>query len=245
MFTPMSLNDKINTNYEREVVHMGILGKIVGVGAVALGNGVAAIGKSIENGFEKQRKNNMVYMEKYPFKCKFLIREVKHKMDDMKYVEHFGVEDEFFVVYDFDDKPVYITSSGSEKGKCSFAVMDMNRKEVSNINVTASMFNSEKRICQIKWNNELIDISTNNSFDKRSFSVSGNTYRITSNDVGKEIKIYEHNRLIVQMNKLPSDLGMKWGEYVIGFEKESDKMLSITFSIVVGILLIESANLLK
>ena len=71
---------------------MGLLGKLVGVGA-------GIIGRNIENAFEKQEQRNIEYLLRYPYTHKYLIREVKHTMDDMNHAKEVGVEGDFFTVF--------------------------------------------------------------------------------------------------------------------------------------------------
>ena len=51
-------------------------------------------------------------------------------------------------------------------------------------------------------------------------------------------------RSAIQINKIPSDLGAKWGEYVVGCNNDADVTLTILFGIAVGTVLMQSANLL-
>lgn len=52
---------------------MGILGKIVGVGASALGAGFEAIGQKLEDVFVKREQKNLEYIANYPYANKYTI----------------------------------------------------------------------------------------------------------------------------------------------------------------------------
>jgi len=224
---------------------MGLLGKVMGTGVSIIGAGAEAIGKGIESAFLKQEKKNMEYLAKYPYKHKFIVREVKEKMDDMVFVNAIGVDKDFFVVYDKENVPIYVAKCIELSKKSKYKVVDMNNGGIANMTVSCSMLNSKKKNCSIELGSNIYEISTNYSFDRRKFNILNDGYRMTCNDAGTEIGIHgKGNKKIAQINKVPSDLGMKWGEYVIGCNEEEYRILTILFSISVGIVLIESANLL-
>lgn len=52
------------------------------------------------------------------------------------------------------------------------------------------------------------------------------------------------NKTAIQINKVPSDLGAKWGEYVVGCNNDTDVTMTILLGIAVGTVLMQSANLL-
>lgn len=72
-------------------------------------------------------------------------------------------------------------------------------------------------------------------------------YRMECNGTGSEIKVYgkKGKHILIQINKVPSDLRMKWGEYIIGCNERWDIMLTILLGIAVGTILMQSANLLE
>lgn len=76
-----------------------------------IGTLACAVGKGIENLFLKQEKKNLEYLEKLPFKHKFIIREVKKIMSDMEFAKGFCIEKNFFVVYSSKNTPMYIAHS--------------------------------------------------------------------------------------------------------------------------------------
>lgn len=84
-------------------------------------------------------------------------------------------------------------------------------------------------------------------FDKRKFNLVNSDYRMECNDTGSEIKVYgkKGEHILIQINKVPSDLGMKWGEYIIGCNERQDVMLTMLLGIAVGTILMQSANLLE
>ena len=65
------------------------------------------------------------------------------------------------------------------------------------------------------------------------------------NDTGKEIRMQKGgNKTAIQINRGSSDLGAKWGEYVVGCNNDADVTLTILLGIAVGTVLMQSANLL-
>lgn len=95
---------------------------------------------------------------------------------------------------------------------------------------------------QIKY-----ELKSSEMFDKRKFNLANSDYRMECNDTGSEIKVYgkKGKHILIQINKVPSDLGMKWGEYVIGCNEKQDVMLTMLLGIAVGTILMQSANLLE
>ena len=63
-------------------------------------------------------------------------------------------------------------------------------------------------------------------------------------ETGKEIKILSKRKKIMQINKVASDLGVKWGEYIIGCNDPEYSEQLILLSIGIGMMLVESDNLL-
>lgn len=223
---------------------MGLLGKVIGAGACLVGAGAEAIGRGIENAFLKQEKKNKEYLAKYPYKYKFVVREVKHKMDDMSYAEYYGLDKDFFTISDINNQPVYVAKNVGTSGKHRYVVMDMEQVGIAAVECKGALLSSNKRNCTIEFNNEKFELSTNVFFDKRKFGISNSNMKIDVNETGKEIKVRKNGKVLFQINKISSDLGMKWGEYVIGCNNENDRLLMVLFSIGVGAMLIESENLL-
>lgn len=225
---------------------MGILGKVIGTGASLIGTGAAAIGKKIEDAFLKQEKKNLEYLSKYPYKYKYIVREVKEKTEDMKYAEEIGVEKDFFAIYTAENEPIYIAKRVTTSGKCRYVITDMDNKEIAGIKVATSFINSQKKNCSIELGDSSCEVSSNVVFSKRKFNISNDEYNMESNETGSEIKVYgkKNRKVMIQINKVPSDLGMKWGEYVIGCNDKQNELLMILLSVSVGIILMESANLL-
>ena len=235
---------EIAITIEKVGICMGLLGKVIGAGACLVGAGAEAIGKGIENAFLKQEKKNMEYLSKYPYKYKYIVREVKHKMDDMSYAEFYGLDKDFFTVSDINNQPMYVAKSVTTSGKHRYVVMDMEQVGIAAVESKNALLSSNKRNCIIEFNSEKYELSTNGVFDKRKFSISNSDMRIDVNETGKEIRVRKGGKVLFQVNKISSDLGMKWGEYVIGCNSENDKILMILFSIGIGAMLIESENLL-
>lgn len=215
---------------------MGLLGKVIGAGASLIGAGAEALGKGIENAFTKQEQKNMEYLAKYPYSYKYIIREVKETLSDMKFAEEFGVKKNFFVAYSQENKPIYLAYSEEKFGKCKYTLVDMAANEIA-------VLVAKKKSCIIEYGNFKYELKLSEMFDKRRFTLSNSNYKLVCNDLGTEIKITGHGRKM-QINKVYSDLGMKWGEYVIGCNSSEDSLLLIMLGIAVGAILMQSANLL-
>lgn len=67
---------------------------------------------------------------------------------------------------------------------------------------------------------------------------------VECDDTGKEIKMLSKRKKIMQINKVASDLGVKWGEYIIGCNDPEYSEQLILMSISIGMMLVESDNLL-
>ena len=87
-------------------------------------------------------------------------------------------------------------------------------------------------------------LSSNVIFDKRKFSISDDSIKIKANETSKEIKIYRDGNVIIQINKVSSDLGVKWGEYVVGCNDKENELFTILLGIAIGIMLMKSENIL-
>ena len=216
---------------------MGLLGKLIGASASLIGAGAEALGNSVENVFTKREKKNLDYRSKYPYQNKFLIREVKEKPSDMKFVEEFGLKKNFFVVYSQNNVPIYLAYSEEKVGKCKYTLVDMAANEIA-------VLLSKKKSCSIQYGNNKYELKMSELFDKRRFSLSNSNYKLVCNDLGTEIKITGTGSKM-QINKVHSDLGMKWGEYVIGCDNTTHSLLIILLGIAVGTILMQSANLLE
>ena len=231
---------------EERSKYMGLIGKVLGTGVSIIGAGAEAIGKGIESAFLKQEEINLEYLAQYPYKHKFIVREVKNKSDDMKFADEIGVDKDFFAVYDEENNPIYVAVRIDQAKKTKYTVIDMGRRTIANIAVTGSVLNAKKKNCNIEFGSNTFEISTNYSFDKRKFNISYDGYRIDCNDFGTEVRVYsKRNKKIIQINKVASDLGVKWGEYVIGCNEPEDTIVTILLGISVGIMLMKSANLLE
>lgn len=216
---------------------MGLLGKVIGTGACLIGAGAEALGKGIENSFLKQEKKNLEYLSNYPYNFKFIVREVKEIQNDMNFAEEFGVKKNFFVAYSQENKPIYLAYSEEQFGKCEYTLVDMAANEMA-------VLVAKKKSCSIEYGNTKYELKFSELFDKRKFSLSNSDYKMMSNDLGTEIKIIG-NGSKMQINKIRSDLGMKWGEYVVGCNNGADSLLIIMLGIAVGTILMQSANLLE
>lgn len=204
----------------------------------AIGAGAEAIGKGIENVFLKQEKKNLEYLNKYPYNNRFLVREVKEIQNDMEFAKKLGTEKNFFVVYSLENMPIYLAYSEEKFGKCKYTLVDMAGNEIA-------VLISKKKHCIIEYENNTYELKYSELFDKPKFTLNNNNFKIKCNDTGKEIKVYKSdNKVAIQINKIPSDLGAKWGEYIVGCNNDGDIILTILLGIAVGILLIKSANLL-
>lgn len=212
---------------------MGLLGKVIGTGACLIGAGAEAIGKGIENAFLKQERKNLEYLSKYPYNCKFIVREVKEVQSDMDFTEEFGVKKNFFVAYSQDNMPIYLAYSEEKFGQCKYTLIDMTANEVA-------ILIAKKKSCSIEYGTAKYELKSSELFDKRKFSLSNSDYKMTCNDSGTEIKITGHGSKM-QINKVRSDLGMNWGEYVVGCNNEVDSLLIIMLGIAVGAILKQSA----
>lgn len=151
---------------------MGILGKVIGAGASLIGTGAAAIGKKIEDAFLKQEKKNLEYLSAYPYKYKYIVREVKHKMDDMDFALNLGLEHDFFVVYNCSNEPILVAQLLSSTGARRYIVRDMNSAEVAKVECKKALFSSSKQSCIIDTTVGRYEIGTSTSFDKRKFTLS-------------------------------------------------------------------------
>ena len=67
---------------------------------------------------------------------------------------------------------------------------------------------------------------------------------VECDDTGKELKMLSKRKKIMQINKVASDLGVKWGEYIIGCNDLEYSEQLILVSIGIGMMLVESDNLL-
>lgn len=216
---------------------MGLLGKVIGAGVSLIGAGAEALGNGIENAFLKQERKNLEYLSKYPYSHKFIVREVKEATSDMKFAEEFGLTKNFFVAYSQENIPEYISYSEEQFGKCKYTLVDMAANEI------AVLVSRDKR-CSIEYGSVKYELRLNELFDKKKFSLSGSGYKMVCNSLGTEIKITGHGSQM-QINKIRSDLGLKWGEYVVGCNNKADSMLIIILGIAVGTILMKSANLLE
>lgn len=108
-----------------------------------------------------------------------------------------------------------------------------------------ALFVSKKTHCTIKHDNKSFEIKYSNYFDKPKFSLNNNFFNIECYKNAKKIiiKKNKHN-VMVEINKIPSDLGCNWGEYIVGCNQDTDIMLAILFGVAIGTLLIQSDNLL-
>lgn len=104
---------------------MGILGKVIGTGASLLGAGAQAIGKKIEDAFLKQQQKNLEYLSKYPYKYRYIVREVKRKMDDMTFAQDYDLNENFFAVYNAENEPIIVTKPQSSTSLQKCAVIDL------------------------------------------------------------------------------------------------------------------------
>lgn len=216
---------------------MGLLGKVIGTGVSLIGAGAEALGKGIENAFLKQERKNLEYLSNYPYSYKFIVREVKEVQSDMNFAEEFGVKKNFFVAYSHENKPIYLAYSEEKLGKCKYTLVDMAANEVA-------VLVAKKKSCSIEYGNIKYELKSSELFDKRKFNLSNSDYKVTCNDLGTEIKITGHGSKM-QINKVRSDIGMKWGEYVVGCNNGADSLLIIILGIAVGTILMQSANLLE
>ena len=217
---------------------MGLLGKVIGAGACLIGAGAEAIGRGIENAFLKQEKKNLEYLAKYPYRNKFIIREVKELQSDMEFARCFGVEKNFFVVYSTENNPIFLAYSTEKFRGTKYTLVDMAHNEIA-------VLVSRKNHCTIEFRNDICELKYSNLFDKPKFTLSNSDFRLKCNDTGKEIKVQKgSNKSAIQINKVPSDLGAKWGEYVVGCNNDADINFTILLGIAIGTVLMQSANLL-
>lgn len=217
---------------------MGLIGKAIGVGASLIGAGAEAIGRGIENAFLKQEKKNLEYLANYPYKNKFIVREVKEVQSDMEFAKDFGVKKNFFVVYSSENNPVFLAYSEEKFGKYKYTLVDMAANEIA-------VLASKKKHCTIEYGNDTYELKYSELFDKPKFTLNNSNFKMKCNDTGKEIRVQKGgNKTAIQINKVPSDLGAKWGEYVVGCNDDTDVTLTILFGIAVGTVLMQSANLL-
>lgn len=219
---------------------MGILGKIVGAGACAIGAGFEAIGKKIEDVFVVREQKNLEYIAKYPYAYKYIVREVKEVSDDMEYAKEFGLKKNFFTIFSPENQPIYLAYSEGEKfGKCKYTFVDMAANEMA-------VLVAKKKSCSIECGHMDYELKYSDMFDKIKFNLANSDYKLECNNTGSEIKVYgkRGRNVLIQINKVPSDLGMKWGEYVIGCNDRQDVMLTMLLGIAVGTVLMQSANLL-
>ena len=220
---------------------MGILGRIVGAGACAIGAGFEAIGKKIEDVFVVREQKNLEYIAKYPYTYKYIVREVKEVSDDMEYAKEFGLKKNFFTIFSPENQPIYLAYSEGEKfGKCKYTFVDMAANEMA-------VLLAKKKSCSIECGHMNYELKFSDMFDKIKFNLANSDYKMECNATGSEIKVYgkRGRNVLIQINKVPSDLGMKWGEYVIGCNDRQDVMLTILLGIAVGTVLMQSANLLE
>lgn len=223
---------------------MGLLGKLVGAGACLIGAGAETIGKKIDNAFVKQEQKNLEYLSNYPYSHKYLIRKVKHTMDDMSYVKEVGIEGDVFTVFNVNNEPTYFARNAHSPRKQRYEVMDMHYSEIAVIECKKAILSSDKRTCDIYMGDNRFTLSSNVIFDKRKFSISDDSIKIKANETSKEIKIYWEGNVIIQINKVSSDLGVKWGEYVVGCNDKENELLTILLGIAIGIMLMKSENIL-
>lgn len=223
---------------------MGILGKVIGAGASLIGAGAQAIGKKIEDAFLKQQQKNLEYLSKYPYKYRYIVREVKRKMDDMTFAQGYDLHENFFAVYNAENEPIIVTKPLSPTSQQKCAVIELAGKELARLEIKKALFSSSKQTCVISTQEGQYAIGTNVSFDKRKFSMPDSEFILDCDETGKEIKILSKRKKIMQINKVASDLGVKWGEYIIGCNDPEYSEQLILLSIGIGMMLVESDNLL-
>lgn len=218
---------------------MGILGKVIGAGASLIGAGAEALGKGIENAFLKQEKKNLEQLEKYPYKHRFIVREVKDIQSDMAFAAERGLKKNFFVVYSVDNVPVYYAYSEEKFGKCKYTLVDMTAKQLA-------ILVAKKKSCSLECQDFNYELKFSDLFDNIKYSLANSDYKVSCNATGKEIKFQTRgsSKPVIQINKVPSDLGAKWGEYIIGCNNEKDILLTMMLGIATGTILMQSANLL-
>lgn len=224
---------------------MGILGKVIGAGAGLIGAGAQAIGKKIEDAFLKQQQKNLEYLSNYPDKYKYIVREVKSKMDDMEFAQKHDLHENFFAVYNAENEPIIMTKPLSSNSQPKCVVIDLAVKELARLEIKKALFSSSKQTCVISTQGRQYEIGTNVSFDKRKFSMPNSDFDLECDDTGKEIKVFNKRKRIMQINKVASDLGVKWGEYIIGCNEPEYSEQLILLSVSIGMMLVESDNLLE
>lgn len=223
---------------------MGILGKVIGAGASLIGAGAQAIGKKIEDAFLKQQQKNLEYLSKYPYKYRYIVREVKRKMDDMTFAQDYDLHENFFAVYNAKNEPIIVTKPLSSISQQKCTVIELAGRELARLEIKKALFSSSKQTCVISTQGRQYEIATNVSFDKRKFSMPNSEFTLDCDDTGKEIIIFCKRKKIMQINKVASDLGVKWGEYIIGCNDPEYSEQLILLSIGIGMMLVESDNLL-
>lgn len=223
---------------------MGILGKVIGAGTSLIGAGAQAIGKKIEDAFLKQQQKNLEYLSKYPYNYRFIVREVKRKMDDMVFAKKHDLRENFFAVYNVENEPIIVTKPLSSTSQQKCVVIDLAGKELARLEIKKALFSSSKQTCVISTQGRQYEIGTNVSFDKRKFSMPNSEFTLDCDDTGKEIIIFSKRKKIMQINKVASDLGVKWGEYIIGCNDPEYREQLVLLSIGIGMMLVTSDNLL-
>ncbi len=223
---------------------MGILGKVIGAGASLIGAGAEALGKKIENVFLERERKNLEYLSKFPYSHKYIIREVKEKLDEMDFANTLSLDKDFFAVYDSENSPKYVTLPVNKKEYC---ITSLDRTPIAKITVHKSLLGSQPKSCTIVLDGYEFELRISGSADNRRFSVTGCDYRIDTNDTGKKFKGYKKRVKAAQfqIDKVPSDLGAKWGEYIVGCNDPENIVLTICTGIGLALLLVESANLLE
>lgn len=163
---------------------MGILGKIVGAGASAIGAGFEVIGQKLEDVFVKREQKNLEYIANYSYANKYIVREVKEVQDDMDYAKEFGLKKNFFGIYSPENEPLYLAYSEGEKfGKCKYTFVDMAANEMA-------FLVAKKKSCIIECGHIKYELKSSEMFDKRKFNLVNSDYRMECNDTGSEIKVY-------------------------------------------------------
>lgn len=194
--------------------------------------------KKVDEIKQKQIDKERKFIEEFPYQHRISVRQMDSTSVDLLLWE--VLERDSYVVYDVNEKPIYIIKGTVMMGKHHFVITNPEKRVVGKIRKAIFNmpipFEKEKEKCIIELNGEEpFELETYISFGEREYHFFNKGLKIRVTDkLEREFKINnrKHKKPVVHIYKK----GIMRDRYTVGFDEVKNEILAIALTIGVDII---------
>lgn len=209
------------------------LKKTVQVAKKASSVAIDTANKKVDEIKQKQIDKEREFIEEFPYQHRISVRQMDSTSVDLLLWE--VLERDSYVVYDVNEKPIYIIKGTVMMGKHHFVITNPEKRVVGKIRKAIFNmpipFEKEKEKCIIELNGEEpFEMETYISFGEREYSISNKGLNMRAIEkIEREFQVSnrKQRKPVIHIYKK----GLIRDRYTVGFDEEKNEILAVALAI--------------